>query len=307
MRTLDVVQAFEQERRASALVAWAFCADTAISDNAMKAFEARGFEDYAWRPRGKSVMSATDEAIALQPLRMAFVSEVERVSVTGQLVGAVRVPLGAFARIQVGVIEAVPIGEGQVKPVARLDFDVAGGAPSKVIAQIIVSSEWTRAVDGPTQDAIRQQLVSACAARTDADFVTAITTGLSPVTGDVGDLLAAISQGAPAKPYIIGSYAELFTLAGKLRDLRDLGVGILATPASAGKLIAIDAAGLLIADGGAEVATARHATMTFSDGGSPAQDITVNLWQSNLTAIRAERWLKFATRAGAAAYLEVGA
>jgi hypothetical protein len=302
----DIVRNSELQNRSTALVAWAFCNDSAITDSPMKAFAARGFEHYSWAPRGKSLMTTEDEAIGLQPLKMAFVAEVERLAVTGQLKGAVRVPLGAFGRIQLGVIDAVAVGEGAIKPVGRMDFDIGGGRPSKVVAQIVVTSEWTRAVDSATQDAIRQQLVSALAAKVDVDFVTAIMTGLSPVAGGgVAELLAAISGGAPQRPYIIGGYDTLIPLAGTLKDIKDLGVGILVTPAASGMLIAVDASGLLIADGGAEVETARHATMTMATNTSPSEEITVSLWQSNLAAVRAERFTKYAVRSGAVAFANV--
>ena len=95
-------------------------------------------------------------------------------------------------------------------------------------------------------------------------------------------------------------------LAPTLADLRALGVGILATPAAAGLLIVVDASGVLVGDGGATVATARHASMTLDDGSGGTPGPTVNLWQANLACLRAERWFQIALRPDAVAWATVG-
>jgi hypothetical protein len=109
--------------------------------------------------------------------------------------------------------------------------------------------------------------------------------------------------GNPRRPTLIGGYDSLIPLAPTLRDIRELGVNILVTPAATGLLIAVDGAGLLISEGDIEVTTARHATVSLA--GSPSVP-NLNLWQSNLIALRAEQFVRFAVRDGATAYASTG-
>ena len=60
---------------------------------------------------------------------------------------------------------------------------------------------------------LRRQLVSAVAAAYDAALVAALTSGAPTAGSGVGDLLSSISDGAPAKPYVIGGYDSLIPIA----------------------------------------------------------------------------------------------
>ena len=135
---------------------------------------------------------------------------------------------------------------------------------------------------------------------------TAVAVGTSISTATPGALLEAISSGAPSRPYLVGGLDELLSLSsGTLRDLRDLNVGILPSPAAQGLLLAVDATGILIAEAPTDVQTARHANMVLDDGGSPQFTTVINLWQGNLSAIRAERFVRFTVRPEAVAYAAV--
>jgi hypothetical protein len=101
---------------------------------------------------------------------------------------------------------------------------------------------------------------------------------------------------------LIGGLDVLLPLAAQLDGLRSLGIGIVSTPAAAGKLIALDAAGLLVSDDGGSISVAQHADVLLDDGqGSPSTTV-VSLWHKNLAALRSERFFKFAVRADAAAW-----
>lgn len=317
---LDVIQQSEQARRAAAFVSWATCLNTHITDNPVKAFRDRGWGYYTDMLATKTVATtqadgslvhtkaialSTDVGVVGQPLSIPFVGEVEQQTITGKI-DAVRVPLSSAARIQAGVIESQVVAEGQTKPVAQISFTVNSQPPTKIIAQIVCSVEWLRAIDEPTQAAVARQLVSATAIETDTRFIAEILSGVSPTSGTMADLLAAVSGGAAQRLYLIGSYATLVPIAPGLRDLRDMGITILITPAATNRLIAIDGSGLLIADDGdAHVETATHASLYLSDGGSPPSETLTSLWERNLAAVRAERYVRYATRAGAAAYMTV--
>ena len=92
-----------------------------------------------------------------------------------------------------------------------------------------------------------------------------------------------------------------------MRDLAALNIPVIPTPAASGVIIAVDVAGLLLDGARIEIATARHANLTLTDGagGSPAGQV-VNLWSRNLIALRAERFIQVAARDGAIAWASTG-
>lgn len=302
----DLVRASEIDDRATALLAWAVCSDSRVTNDPVGSFADRGWSRYShFTKSAVAAVSSTDTAVALQPLRTAFVAAVDRLSIFGGLDGALRLPLTALARLQVGTVTATEVAEGQIKPIGRFDFELSGTTPTKVEASIVATAEALRSLDPATQAGMSAHLVSAAAAATDVSLIARLTTGSPAASADPGTLLQAISGGAPRRPYLIGSYETLVPLAGTLRDLRELGVGILVTPAAAGMLIAVDAAGLLLSDGGATVEVSRHADILMDDGGSPAGTTVVSLWQRNLQAVRAERWIRVDFRADAVAFATV--
>jgi hypothetical protein len=308
MQTLSsVTNVLEMQHKATARIAWAVSTDSWTTDDPIAAMRERGHGRYLPTAFGTkaavSPITTADAAVALMPLDTAFLGLVDAESVLGKLDGAVRLPLMAAARLQVGEVHAAVVSEADIKPVMRLDFDTIA-PPTKAEAQIVISSEALRNFDPATQDGIRAVLVSAVAAAVDRELVTMLT-GSAPTAGTVEDLLAAVSGGQPRKPYLLGGFDMLLALpAGTLRDLRDLAIGVVPTPAAQGALIMVDVSGLLIQDAGVEVAVARHASLAMDDGGGGGP--TVNLWQSNLSCLRAERMFRLALRAGAAAWASVG-
>jgi hypothetical protein len=308
----DLVQTKEQTDRATAMVAFAIASDPAFSAGKIDGFEARGWSKYGHHVKAAiAAIDSGDETMALGPLASAFIGAVDRESIIGALDGAVRVPLGppGSARIQVGSVTTSAASEGELKPVARMEFTAApDDYPAKIIAQIVATAEALRRLDPATQAALSRHLISATAAATDEALVTALTGGSPASAADVGTLLSSISGGAPRRPYLIGGLDALLSLApGTLRDVRELGVVVLQTPAAAGLLIALDASGLLIADDGeATVTTARHANMVLDDGTGTPSTTVINLWSRNMVCLRAERSTQFALRADAVAFASTG-
>ena len=138
-------------------------------------------------------------AIALSPLATAFVGMVERESLAGRLDGAVRVPIDAVARIQILTVIGQTVAEGASKPISAPGFHVGrpgaedcrdGGRERRIFPECRSAS----------QEMLRRQLVSAVAAAYDAALVAALTSGAATAGSGVGDLLAAISGGAPGHP-----------------------------------------------------------------------------------------------------------
>jgi hypothetical protein len=146
-----------------------------------------------------------------------------------------------------------------------VDFDVPG-PPSKAAATVAISREALRALDLAAQAALVQMLVSASARATDAALVTMLTAGAPTTPATVAGVLAALVS--PSRPFLLADYETLLSLDDALvNKMATLGIGILPTAAAAGAIIALDAVGLVVQDGGIDVATARHATVTMTDDG----------------------------------------
>lgn len=300
----DIVQQRELQTKATAAIAWALASDRALTADSLEGFAARGFVRYK-----AAVDPVTSDDAALQgfsPFGTAFVGEVDVIALPGRLPAAVRMPIGpAGGRLLLGTVEASSPEEGVAKPVGTIDFDVSG-PPSKAVATIVISAEAARSTDGAIQAGIRAHLVSAAARQVDVLMVTALTAGSPAASTDPGVLLAAISGGQPQSPALIAGWDVILSWdAGTVRDLTALGVPVIPTGAAAGTAIAIDQSGLLLADAGAVIETARHANLAMSD--APGSDApTTSLWQKNLIALRAERWITIAIRAGAVAFGNAG-
>jgi hypothetical protein len=294
----DLIRTKELGARATGAIALAVAMDTRLSDNPAETMRARGFARFL--TKGAVDPIATTDSHVGQTFAAAFLAHVDLTTLSGRLDGAVRLPLNATARLQVGTITASETAEGAQKLVGTIGFDISG-PPTKVSAQIIVTAETLHALDQATQNGLRDLLASACAAATDAALVSALTAGTpvgSPVT--VATLFAAIST---VRPYLIVDVGTLLGLpTGTLADLAAAGIRVLTSPAANGALIAVDAAGVLLSDDEAEIATAKHAAMFLDSGGSPPSTTLVSLWQKNLSALRCERFARSSVRSGAVAF-----
>jgi len=297
----DLTMLKEMTARASALVALAIARDSHLTDDAVALVHAKGFSRYV---KADDILASDDDAVALIPLASAFVALVDHESVLGKLAGAHHIPLAGLGRLQVGTVTTETAAEGAEKSIAQIGFTV-GGWPKKVVAQIVVSDEAARALGAAVQAGLMQVLVSACAEATDGELITTLMAGGATTATTPGDLFAAVSNGSPRRPFLLGGFGALGALApGVIRDLQALGVVVIPVAAASGSLIALDAAGLLVADDGARVSTARHATMDIDFG--LRTPVTTNLWSNNLVCLRAERYLKLALRSGAAAWMSTG-
>ncbi len=140
-----------------------------------------------------------------------------------------------------------------------------------------------------------------------------LTNGVTPLTpaGDfqaqVGQVLGALSGGAPSKPVIIVGAQTAARLAG-LRDLADAGIRVLVSPAAASRIIGIDADGVLYTDDGIELRHGRPDLVMSDTPGAVVQaagatPVHTSTWQNNMTALKTLRHVNWTKRADAVAFL----
>jgi hypothetical protein len=300
----DSTQQLELRQKALAGISLAVARDTSLANDVDGELVRRGASRYV---KAGDVATTGDLGATPPPASAALAAMINAEDLLGRLVGAIRLPLMMPGRLQVGSLAAAETAEGAATPVAVLTFGAAT-KPVEVRGTVVLSNETLLAVDTRTQDSILAMLVAACALASDTHVVGVLTAGSPASSADVGVLLAGISGGRPSKPCLIGGFDSLLGLApGVLRDLGALGIPVLPCSAAGGLMIAVDAAGVLIGDSGAEVRTAHHATLDLDlSGGSPANPVPVSLWQSGLTALTGLRYVRVSVRAGAVAYANVG-
>lgn len=304
MRLSDFTTDLDQQRKASAAVGLALSKDTYLHSDGLEAFTQRGFGRFV--KTAVDPILSTDTGVSDVPLNAAFLAQTDRTSAIGKLIalGVTTIPLGGASRLQVGTVVAEEVEEGALKPIAGLAFSL-GGLPRKTAATIVLSADAARSLAPQMQTGLTSMLASAVAAASDRLLVSLLTAGAQASDATIGGVLAALVNAS--RPAVIASLDTLLAASGVVRDLDALGIPVIVSPAATGVMIALDLDGVLLDSARIELATAKHATITLDDGlgGSPEGQV-VNLWQRNLVALRAERFLQVAWRDGAIAWASTG-
>lgn len=212
------------------------------------------------------------------------------------------------------------VNEGMAKPIAS--FSVAGNEPlrpRKAAAIMVISNELARTSDANRliEEELRAAIVAGVDAVFLADLIAAVTPGGSTNSvADVDALLQAVPLGTASVPFFVlaADVARLMSTerTGNIRLWPELGIlsgSINGVPAlvtdrlPAGASLLVDAAAIAANLGSIEVQTSRMADLVMDTAptmsvaaGSPAAPVpaqVVSLFQSNSTAIRAERTFAF--------------
>jgi hypothetical protein len=256
-----------------------------------------------------------------QPMEAAFIGAVDREWTLPQL-GAVRVPsANIVGATQTATATAYWVGEGSPKPLSTLGFAAMSLTPRKCVADLAVSEELLTLAVPDALRLVERSAVSATATALDVALLdpansgtagvkpASLTNGLTTIPplldfqNQVGQPLAAISGGAPRRPVlIVGLQTAL-----RLSALPNIGqyVRVIVTPAATNKIIAVDADGVVFSDDGGTVlvGTPEVQMNDAPDATSTASTVMVSTWQRNLKVVRGERWVNWAKRADAVAYL----
>ena len=105
-------------------------------------------------------------------------------------------------------------------------------------------------------------------------------------------------------PHSVVNLQTALRLTG-LRDLAAIGVNVIVTPAAGNRLIAIDADGIVWVDDGGDLRVGQP-DIEMSDtptATSTAATVMVSTFQRNIKVVRSERFVNWAKRADAVAYL----
>jgi hypothetical protein len=171
---------------------------------------------------------------------------------------------------QTGTPTAYWVGENAPKPLTSLAFAALSLPPRKVAADVPLTDELIKVASIDILNLIERQNVSAVATAMDTALLdpanagivdvkpASLTNGLTGITpaGDfqnnIGQVLAAISGGAPTRPVIVVSLQTALRLRA-LQDLAAIGVNIVVSPAAANRVIGIDADAIVTMDDGGDM------------------------------------------------------
>jgi hypothetical protein len=267
-----------------------------------------------------AVMDVSSGLAPTRPMMQALLAAVDRQSVLGQL-GAVKVPsVNASGVATTTSATAYWVGESIAKPVSAMAFAALSLTPRKVVAQVVLAEELMRLAT-ESLNLVERSIVTADVSTLDTALLDpanagtanvkppSLTNGLTTIPplldfqNQIGQALNAISGGAPTRPTLVVSLQTALRLSA-LPTIANY-VKVIVSPAAANKVIAIDADGIAFTDDGGKLDIGTPDLQMDDAPTSPSTASTVMLstWQRNLAAIRLERWISWAKRADAVAYL----
>ena len=270
-------------------------------------------------------------------LSSEFIELVREKTVVDKLAGQMRsVPFNIKMPTQTSASVVGWVGEAQPKPATNPDFGTTKLGFSKVAGIVVLSDELVRFSNPKADRLVRDDLVESTAAFVDSEFfdptkaetdespasilndVTAIIptgTDAAAVDADLNSLITQVTDsglGLEGAYWIMGEtraatmsglrdalgrkYFEGMELSGQ-RNLK--GLPVLTSGAAKDKIVLIIPSQILLADDDQvdfEVST--EATINF---GTKAAPNLVHMYQENLSAIRAERFIRWKKRRAAAA------
>lgn len=270
-----------------------------------------------------------------------FIELLRPATVMGRIEGWRRVPFNIRIPRQSAGATVDWVGEAGSKPISNPDFDDVTLPYHKIAGIVVMSEELVRLSSPSAEETVRRDLVEQVSRFMDAQLllpaVTAtanrpasITNGVaatvaSGTDGDAlrydiaqamapmdaaelpGDTLVAVMPRAVARG-IAGLTNALGQkeFPGFTRNGGDLdGIpALVSNSAPAGYIVFIEAGEILLADDGTvRLDASNQATLRATAEADP----TISLWQENLIAVRAERWVTYKKRRSAAVSVISGA
>jgi HK97 family phage major capsid protein len=268
---------------------------------------------------GSTTDSSFAASLAHASMVSAFIASLRGVGVLDSVWGAaVRVPPMTYVAFTTTAVNGDSTSEQKPKAVHSFVIDSALMTPKKSTAICVLSRELLQFSDTMAVDLLNRELRSGVIAATDAQLLTDITTGLTPISAsgttaaafqkDLGLALASMTLGADSKLYlvlptkVVQQLAIATTTGGApaFPDLRVDGGSIAGIPVipsdvtpSGNSGVLIDAAQLALAQQRLVLDSAEHASVqlnTAPDDPTATTTALPSLWQRNEIALRCERY-----------------
>jgi HK97 family phage major capsid protein len=250
----------------------------------------------------------------------AFLSSLSAISVFDLLLNSnsmLVVPLRTSIVAVSATLSAGPISEASVKPNSRLSLTASDLDAVKAAAFVAVSAELLKAGGPMASNLLERELRIAIARATNSIFLPIISAGAPSFTSsgtselavrqDIRTLLANVNSGADSKLFLIvtrtigEALAVLSGPGGAAFPAATVTGGqiggipiVICDEATAGEMILLDASQVAAGQDGLRLDSTTQATLELaSPGDSPitASTLQTSLWQANLAAVRAERYI----------------
>jgi hypothetical protein len=283
----------------------------------------------------RAAVGASDPDFGPTPWRAAWLGQVQAMTALDSL-GIATAPANAYVALaETSDVTFTWVGHGQPVPFSTMTtarntltpYKVGGarGVTREVVlldrsGLVMRDSQWQTAI-ASDRSAFDPTLATVAGVRPGSLTNAGIEIPTSGADGDaiatdVRNALLTVSHGNPARP-AIAMNRRVFTFLGSLRlstgqlafpDLASrrevLGVRVVIGPGVSDVIVVLDAAAIVLMDGGVEIdisteATAQLDTAPTMDAltGTGAQ--TVSFFQAGMVGIKSERFLNWAARADA--------
>jgi len=271
-------------------------------------------------------------ALAPAALADAFLKLARTSSLLGRIPGLRKVPFNVKLPVQSVAGSYYWVAENGLKPATKLGFTAGTAlAATKCEGLVIVTRELGELTMPGTETALRDALIQGLTSFTDTSFLSStlaavanknpagLLNGLTPITtsGNVDtDVAAALAALFTARPgataaAVITSPATASKLAGtgKNPDARVTGGSVQGVPlvpseGAGTNIIALDGAGILVADDGLRIATSTEAAVESDDAPvGAAASVIVSLWQANAIGFLVERFVNWLAVPGSVSYV----
>jgi len=259
------------------------------------------------------------ELAGYRDLVRSFLSSLRSVGAFDRLLadGMLMLPLRTRIAVTTLGASAYIAGRGGVKPISALQLAGKQLDVTKAAAILVVSDELARSITQEAQALFRRELQAAVAAVTDAEFISIITSGISPISSggsssgfdvrqDLAAALGAITTSAASRLYILVDSITAKALAVKTNAdgsaafpaMTPQGGVIAGVPVVvsdgvvSGTVVVLDATGIAAGAGTVLLDASEHGALQMDSAPeSPptASAEMLSLWQHDLTALKAER------------------
>jgi len=259
-------------------------------------------------------------------LEDAFIALARTASLLGRIPGVRNVPFATKVPLEDVGASFTWVAEGAVKPISMMSFSDNILLPVlKGQGIVVLSRELVELAAAGFPGAMLDTMVNGLTSFVDRSFldplsiaipgqrpasVTSATTAITSTgnyAADVASLLTAFFAGRPnaQEPVIVASAGH----AAAIRTMNaggGVGVPVIISEAALGHTVALDGAGIFLADNGVEIDVSDQASVQMNDtpdSPATASTVQISLWQMNLRGLRTERFVNWQAVTGAVKYL----
>ncbi|MGF6607061.1 HK97 family phage major capsid protein [Paraburkholderia sp. WSM4175] len=277
-----------------------------------------------------------------QTMAGEFIELLRPATIIGRITGFRNVPFNVKMPAQTTASTAQWVGEGQPKPVSSLGFELISLGFAKVAGIVAMTEELVRFSNPSAEARVRDDLIETIAEFLDHDFVDpakAEVPNVSPasITNGAPSIAASGTDTAALKADIRALFAKFInsnlSIAGSvwiMDPVMALSISMIQNPLGQAEFPGINMNGgifmglpvivstnmpniiilvtpreiLMADDGGVTIDVSREASLQMDSAPSGNGHNLVSLWQQNLVALRAERFINWRRRrADAVAYI----